>query len=476
MHDGTSRDSDILIVDDEQDIREIVSDILADEGHGTRVAWDADGALAEVNRAAPDLIILDIWLKESRLDGIEILKTVRRDNPSVPVIIISGHGNIELAVAAVKQGAYDFIEKPFNTDKLLMTVDRALEASRLRRENAALRVREETESHLIGSGSAMRALRAQLERVARSNGRVLLTGPAGAGKEVAARFIHDHSARHGRPFISVNSASVSPDRMEEVLFGREYEDRPHDPGLFEKAHGGTLFFDEVADMPIGSQSKILRVMLDQAFTRIGGTDTVRVDVRLISATNKDLPKEISEGRFRQDLYHRLNVVPVEVPGLDMRCEDIPELFDYFAARLNTEQGLPKRALSDEAAATLQAMPWPGHVRQLRNLVERLLILGPESGAISLEELPRERVSDQASGSEALNAALVGLPLREAREVFEREYLIAQINRFGGNISRTAAFVGMERSALHRKLKALSVVTTAKGGARIARLDEVEETE
>ncbi|MEL6584417.1 MAG: sigma-54 dependent transcriptional regulator [Pseudomonadota bacterium] len=468
-----ARPSDILIVDDERDIRDLLSDILEDEGHGTRVAADSDSALSAINSAAPDLIILDIWLKDSRLDGIGILKTVRRDNPAIPIIIISGHGNIELAVAAVKQGAYDFIEKPFNTDKLLVSVTRALEASRLRRENSALRQKESRPVAPVGNGAAMRALKTQLERVARSNGRVLFSGPSGAGKEVCARYLHDQSTRADGPFVTLSAASVEPERMEEVLFGREYPDRAHDPGIFEQAHNGTLFIDEVADMPLGTQSKILRVLVEQAFTRLGGTDTVRVDVRVLSSSTKDLETEIDEGRFRQDLYHRLNVVPIDVPGLETRREDIPALSEHFLTLLNREQGLPLRSLTADAAAALQALPWPGHVRQLKNLVERILILGPERGPIELSELPRDAQGGNGK-VDALDAALVSLPLREARELFERDYLVAQINRFGGNISKTASFVGMERSALHRKLKSLGVVTTSRGGARMARIDETSD--
>ena len=475
MHDSQAqmRNSDILIVDDEEDIRELVSDILMDEGHGTRLAADADQALTAINTRPPDLIILDIWLKDSRMDGIGILKTVRRDNPVIPVIIISGHGNIELAVTAVRQGAYDFIEKPFNTDKLLVNVSRALEASRLRRENASLRRREPALSVPMGDSSAMRNLRSQIDRVAKSNGRVLFTGPAGAGKEVCARYLHQRSARATGPFVTLSAASVAPDRMEEVFFGREYPDRAHDAGIFEQAHGGTLYIDEVADMPLGTQSKILRVLVEQAFNRIGGSDTVRVDVRMVSSTNKDLAAEIAEGQFRQDLFHRLAVVPIGVPGLDMRREDIPQLAGHFVKQLNRDQGLPLRHLTVEAAAALQAMSWPGHVRQLRNLVERVLILGPDAGDVELGELPQDMAMPVGEGAlgQPLDAALVGLPLREAREVFEREYLIAQINRFGGNISKTATFVGMERSALHRKLKSLNVVTTSRGGARMATVDE-----
>jgi len=469
-----SAKSDILIVDDEADIRELIADILEDEGHGTRTGHDADSAMEHMNTKAPDLMILDIWLKDSRMDGIEILKTVKRDNPGVPVIIISGHGNVEVAVAAVKQGAYDFIEKPFNIDKLLMTVNRALEASRLRRENATLRVKGGQVSELLGGGAAIRTLKQQLDRVARSNGRVLLSGPPGSGKDVAARYLHAQSERADRPFVTVSSATIEPDRMEEVLFGVQHEGRAHDPGLFERAHGGTLFFDEVADMPLGTQSKILRVLVDQAFTRINGSETVRVDVRVLSATNKNLGVEIEHGRFRQDLFHRLNVVPLDVPGLDSRREDIPVLVEHFVAQLNAEQGLPMRRLSDDAAAMMQTLSWPGHVRQLRNLIERILILGPDSGDISSSELPQDSDGGEAEGRDALSAALAGLPLREAREVFEREYLIAQINRFSGNISRTASFVGMERSALHRKLKSLNIVTMSRGGTRMASMDEVED--
>ncbi|WP_118132600.1 sigma-54 dependent transcriptional regulator [Oceanicella sp. SM1341] len=468
--------TDILVVDDEPDIRTLLTEILADEGHQTRMAWDADTALAAINERAPDLVVLDIWLQDSRMDGIEILKTARRDNPDLPVVIISGHGNVELAVAAVKQGAYDFIEKPFNIDQLMVVVDRALEASKLRRANAALRRREQAEAEMIGESGAMRALRTKLDRVAKTNSRVLLAGPPGSGKEVAARYIHRKSERAGAPFIVVNAATIAPERMEEVLFGREYADRSaHDPGLFEQAHRGILFIDEVADMPLGTQSKILRVLVDQSFARVGGSDTVRVDVRVISATNRNLTNEIAEGRFREELFHRLNVVPIDIPALDSRREDIPPLCRYYVEKLHREQGLPLRDFTAEADAALQTLPWPGNVRQLRNLIERLLILGPEKGPIQVSELPREAAARPGeNGSDSLMLDLVSLPLREAREVFEREYLVAQINRFSGNISRTASFVGMERSALHRKLKSLNVVTLSRGGARIAALDEEEE--
>ncbi len=466
---------EILVVDDERDIRELISDILEDEGHTTRLAWDSDSAYSEINHAPPDLIILDIWLKDSKHDGIDILKTVKRNNPDIPVVIISGHGNIEIAVAAVKQGAYDFIEKPFNIDQLMVVISRALETSRLRRENTKLRTRDVSQAEMIGSSAALKGLKSQLEKVARGNGRVMLSGPSGSGKEVAARFLHSISDRSSGPFVTVNSASIEPDRMEDVLFGRSSGERGHEPGLFEQAHGGILFFDEVADMPLGTQSKILRVLVDQSFQRADGGDLVRVDVRVISATNQDLKGEIAAGRFREELYHRLNVVPVAVPSLDQRREDIPELARYFITDLNASQGLPLRALSAEADAQLQTMTWPGNVRQLRNNIERCLILGPESGEIKTEELQSdagERDSDDVVAMIAM--AYAGLPLREARETFEREYLIAQINRFGGNISKTANFVGMERSALHRKLKSLNVITTARSGSRIASADALDD--
>jgi two-component system nitrogen regulation response regulator NtrX len=469
--------TDILVVDDEKDIRDLIADILKDEGHGTRMAWNSETAMGEINAKAPDLIILDIWLKESRLDGIEILKSVRRDNPDIPVVIISGHGNIEIAVAAVKQGAYDFIEKPFNIDQLLVVIARALEASRLRRENAALRHRDTTSHEMAGNSPAFRSLKNQLEKVTRTNGRVMLSGPAGSGKEIAARFIHARSDRAHGPFITVNSATIAPERMEEVLFGRQSAERGHEPGLFEQAHRGILFFDEVADMPLVTQSKILRVLVDQSFTRVGGQDVVRVDVRVISATTRDLGAEIAAGRFREELFHRLNVVPISVPSLEARRDDIPELARHFARELSEGQGLPMRDLSDEAAAQLQTMRWPGNVRQLRNLVERVLIMGPDQGPVTAAELKTESdSSDEPQGSAAIATSFAAMPLREAREMFEREYLMAQINRFSGNISRTASFVGMERSALHRKLKSLSVVTSARSGSRVAEFGDGDDGE
>ena len=459
---------DILITDDERDIRELISDILQDEGFTTRLAGTSDECMAEIAASPPALMILDIWLKDSNMDGIDILKSVKRDHPDIPIVIISGHGNIEIAVAAIQQGAYDFIEKPFNIDQLLVVIRRAMETAKLRRENVELKRGDVANTDMLGDSAAFRTLKGQLDKVTKSNGRVMLTGPAGAGKEIAARYIHSNSNRASAPFITVNSASIESDRMEEVLFGREGGIKGIEKGLLEEANGGVIYFEEIADMPLGTQSKILRVLVDQRFQRVGGTDKVQVDLRVISSTNRDLAAAIDAGTFREELYHRLNVVPIPVPSLEERREDIPVLAEYFIETFNKTQGLPLRKLADDARALLQTMLWPGNVRQLKNVVERVLILGENSDEIAAKELPP---SDEAAavdeGRIVLSGGLATLPLRDARELFEREYLLTQINRFGGNISRTASFVGMERSALHRKLKSLGVATTNKAGGRVA---------
>ncbi len=463
--------SDILITDDERDIRELISDILKDEGYSTRLASNATECMAELEAEKPALMILDIWLKDSHMDGIDILTKVKKEQPDIPIVIISGHGNIEIAVAAIKQGAYDFIEKPFNIDQLLVVIRRAMETSRLRRENQELKRADGPAHEMLGESASYRTMKSQLDKVTKSNGRVMLTGGPGAGKEVAARYIHSNSNRAHAPFVVVTSASIDPERMEEVLFGRESNENGIEPGLLEQANGGVIYFDEIADMPQGTQSKILRVLVDQRFTRVGGSEKIQVDLRVISSTTRDLTAEIEAGNFRQELYHRLNVVPIEVPSLEDRREDIPLLGEFFIEMFNQTQGLPIRELAEDARAMLQTMPWPGNVRQLKNVIERVLILGDSDEPIGAKDLPATEEAAEEEGRVVLSGALATLPLREARELFEREYLLTQINRFGGNISRTAAFVGMERSALHRKLKSLGVVTTNKSGARVAELDK-----
>lgn len=450
--------TDILVVDDEADIRDLVSGILEDEGHGTRTASDSDSALAEIAARRPSLVFLDIWLQGSRLDGLALLDIIHEQDPDLPIVIISGHGNIETAVSAIKRGAYDYIEKPFKADRLVLVAERALEASKLRREVADLKQRAGSDDKMIGASAAMNQLRQMMERVAPTNSRIMIFGPSGAGKEHVARVLHSQSNRASGPFVVLNAATMTPDRMELELFGSESNNGTgRRIGALEEAHGGTLYIDEVADMPKETQGKILRVLVDQTFERVGGGNKVKVDVRILSSTARDLESEIAEGMFREDLFHRLSVVPMRVPSLAERRDDIPDLVTHFMNQLSASAGLPSRSIGDDAMAVLQAHDWPGNIRQLRNNVERLMILarGTPDSVISADMLPPE-VGEILPTSTDDNAHIMSLPLREAREVFERDYLTAQINRFGGNISRTAEFVGMERSALHRKLKSLGV--------------------
>jgi two-component system, NtrC family, nitrogen regulation response regulator NtrX len=458
--------ADILIVDDEADIRMLIDGVLRDEGYLTRQAANADDAIAAFHARRPSLVVLDIWLRNSRLDGLGILEALHREQPHVPVVMISGHGTIETAVNAIQLGAYDFIEKPFKADRLLLIVRRALEAARLAAENAELRLRAGAESQLIGESAALQAIRAAVERVAPTGSRVLVTGPAGAGKEVASRMLHALSRRADQPFVALNCATLNPARFEEELFGVEAAaGEPRRAGVLERAHGGTLLLDEVADMPLETQGKIVRALQDQAFQRVGGSARVSVDVRVITTTNRDLQAEIAGGRFREDLFYRLAVVPLQIPALRQRREDVPVLAQYFLARAAESAGMAPRILAADAVAALQAYDWPGNVRQLRNLMDWLLIMAPGSAvdAIRAEVLPPE-ISSHAPRLLSLDPAadMMGLTLREARDLFEIQYLQAQLVRLGGNISRTAAFVGMERSALHRKLKQLGVTTEERG--------------
>ena len=451
--------SDILIIDDEQDIRELVAGILDDEGHETRTAYDSDSALAAIADRAPRLIFLDIWMQGSRLDGLALLDEIKTMHPSLPVVMISGHGNIETAVSAIRRGAYDFIEKPFKADRLILIAERALETSKLKREVSDLKARSGETHDLIGMSSGMTHLRQTIERVAPTNSRIMIVGPSGSGKEMVARAIHAQSARRTGPFVTVNAATITPERMEIELFGTEPNGGERKVGALEEAHRGILYLDEVADMPRETQNKILRVLVDQQFERVGGAKRVKVDVRIISSTAQNLEGMIAEGRFREDLYHRLAVVPVRVPQLAERREDIPFLVDQLMRQISEQAGIRPRRIGDDAMAVLQAHNWPGNVRQLRNNIERLMILvrGDDVNApITADLLPAEIGDVMPRAPSQSDVHIMALPLREAREMFEKEYLIAQINRFGGNISRTAEFIGMERSALHRKLKSLGV--------------------
>ncbi len=455
---------DVLIVEDEDDIRETVAGILSDEGYDVRQTASSEAALESVKSRVPSLVILDVWLKDSAMDGIEVLDYLKITHPSLPIIIISGHGTVETAVSAIRKGAFDYIVKPFKSEKLLVTATRALENARLRRENEELKGRSATDDELIGHSATVCQLRSRITRVAPTNSRVLITGPSGSGKELIARILHNKSSRANGPFMAVNAASMVPERVEEELFGVMSEDgHSVKSGLLEKAHNGTLYLDEVADMPLETQGKLLRLLVEQRFQRVGGEANVQVDVRVITSTSRDIEKEVAMGRFREDLYHRLNVMPLLSPPLTERREDIPDLVEYFIRRLSFSTGLPARKIGEDAMAALQAHDWPGNVRQLRNNVERLLILatGDPSRPITLETLPPEVSVVRTATGNSKNERMISLPLRDAREHFEREYLQAQIERFGGNISRTASFVGMERSALHRKLKSLGVNASSR---------------
>lgn len=456
--------ADILIVDDEEDIRALIQGILEDEGYKTREAAHAKAAYAQIEKGAPDLIILDIWLQGSDQDGMQILASVKQAHPYVPVLMISGHGTIETAVNAIKQGAYDFIEKPFKADRLLLMIQRALETSSLKRENDTLRKKVDGPIEMVGESPSTKSLRQNIERIAKANSRVIVSGESGTGKEVAARLIHRLSERASGPFLALNCAILHPERIEEELFGSE-KDGIVRQGVLERAQGGTLLLDEVSDMPLETQGKIVRLLQDQNFTRIGGAKSVPFDVRVMASTSRDLPEEIRNGNFREDLYYRLNVVPLDINPLRDRPQDIPALIDHFARLYSDQSGQPAPTFTAEAQSALKTYRWPGNIRQLRNVVEWVVIMkGGQGDAVTPDQLPPEitgRLKRDGQDDGTSTEDFMSLSLREARESFERQYLLSQVSRFGGNISETAKFVGMERSALHRKLKTLDISSNEK---------------
>ncbi|MBS0271525.1 MAG: sigma-54-dependent Fis family transcriptional regulator [Proteobacteria bacterium] len=450
---------DILIVDDEPDIRELVAGILTDEGYTCRVASTGEKALEEIALRQPNLLILDVWLGDPKYDGLKILELIKKTNVELPIVMISGHGTVETAVSAIKMGAYDFIEKPFKTDRLLLIVSRALEAAGLRRENRHLK-EEANPPQMIGTSSAILVVRKTIEKVAPTNSRVLMVGPAGVGKELAAREIHSISKRASGPFLVLHCKADSEESIEAQLFGVESTDgNPRKLGMLEQAHGGSLFLDEVTLLPLDVQAKLVRFLHEQAFKRVNGDHKVIADVRVFAASQHDIKSIIEAGYFREDLYYRLNVITLHLPPLKERLEDIPDLVSYFVGCIARQAGVSKRQFAESTLALMKTYEWPGNVLELRNVVERALIMAPAANdtLVTPDELPPEVKGENLSSLTTQNAPdFLAMSLREAREYFEREYLLAQVQKFAGNISRTASFIGMERSALHRKLRQLQV--------------------
>ncbi len=445
----------VLIVDDEAAIRQSLQGILSDEGYQVSTAADGGEALKLVAEEGPELVLLDIWMPGP--DGLEVLESLKKSHPHLPVVMISGHGNVETAVKATKLGAFDFVEKPLDMDKILLTVRNALQMRRLSKENLLLRERSRRPS-LTGSSPAMQQLRQAIERVAPTDSWVLITGENGTGKELVAHAIHRQSARAQGPLVDVNCAAIPEELIESELFGHEKGAFTGagslKRGKFDLASGGTLFLDEIGDMSLKTQAKILRILQEQRFERVGGTRTIEVDTRVLAATNKDLPAEIKAGRFREDLYYRLNVIPLHVPPLRERVEDIPELVEVFIQEMARKLHQEPKVLSPQALALLQKQTWPGNVRELKNLVERLFILCPQS------TIKPGDISPHLPGGPAppldLPQALAAADFKQARTAFERLYLQSKLAQFGGNVSQTAEAVGLERSHLHKKLKSLGV--------------------
>ena len=445
--------TEILIIDDNADIRKILDELIQEAGYKTRLAANYNQALTEIDKKLPDVAIIDVKLDKGDTDGIELLNHIKNKNKDIPVIIISGHANIEMAINSLKAGAFEFIQKPFDKNRLLNFVDRATENYKLKSENKNLQSKLFHSFDLIGSSHNMQSIRDQISKLALSDSRVFISGPTGSGKELIARKIYKSSKRNKGPFVILNGALLDNKKYEEELFGEEKTDGSILYGALEKASKGFLLIDEVADIPLETQSKILRVIVDQKFKRLNGNHDIKVDVRIICSTSKDIQKEISNGNFREDLFHRINVFNINVEPLNKRIEDIPLLTNYFCEKICDTYNLKNITINDNNY--LLNYNWPGNVRELRNLIERIAILSPGNNPEKILDIIKESLSKSVQENFSITETL-SIPLREARESFEKEYLINQLRKYGGNISKTAKFVGMERSALHRKLKLLGV--------------------
>ena len=445
--------TEILIIDDNSEIRLILQEILIETGYKTRLAANYNQALTEIDKKLPDVAIIDVKLDKSENDGIELLNHIKTKDKDIPVIIISGHANIEMAIKSLKSGAFEFIQKPFDRDRLVNFVNRASENVKLKNENKSLRSKIFHAFDLVGSSQNINSIRDQINKLSVSDSRVFITGPTGSGKEMIARQIHQKSNRSDKPFIVLNGALLETKKYEEELFGEEKSDGSISYGALEKASGGFLLIDEVTEIPLETQSKILRIVLDQKFKRLNGNHDIKVDVRIICSTSKDINREILNGNFREDLFHRLNVFNINIEPLNNRVEDIPLLIKYFIKEICKNYNRKEFNINDYNY--LLNYNWPGNVRELRNLIERIAILDSGDDAGKIVEIIKESLSRSSDESFSILDNL-SVPLREARENFEKEYLTTQLKKFGGNISKTAKFVGMERSALHRKLKLLNV--------------------
>ena len=446
--------TEILIIDDNADIRSILNELISDAGYKTRVAANYNQALTEIDKKLPDVAIIDVKLDKGDNDGIELLNHIKQKNKDIPVIIISGHANIEMAINSLKSGAFEFIQKPFDKDRLMNFINRAVENFNLKNENKKLYSKLFHSFDLIGKSQNILRINEQIQKLSLSDSRVFITGPTGSGKELIARKIHKKSNRRNSPFIILNGALLDLKKYETELFGEEKKDGSILYGSLEKASGGILLIDEVTEIPLATQSKILRVVIDQKFKRINSNHDIKVDVRIICTNSKDISKEIMNGNFREDLYHRLNVFNINIDPLSKRIDDIPLLVDYFLKHMCNNYNIKFFSINDNSY--LLNYSWPGNVRELRNLIERVVILSQGQSEQQILNVIKESISSKASDKKFSISDSLAIPLREARENFEKEYLTTQIKKFGGNISKTAKFVGMERSALHRKLKLLGV--------------------